>query len=248
MPDEWLDYEIDEEMRLKVLHEICQPVDENGDDVANVINEIRGEGGFGATDVCAPAPPLVIPTEEDEEEECLAETVLVDGMEIPLNGRNIVVGDVLCRGSSIVVGDVSCPLPDGECLPPLRVTAPEVIAGPEPPDDPGVGGKGPSKARRRLRVHAKFTARMVMVLRARHGRLACEPANQLLVSKDYSRILRKPEYNMRSIDIEAHRRDVLNMFFSDLPFEQAPLVRSRLPTWFKDLMGVPEPATRPLMC
>jgi hypothetical protein len=115
----------------------------------------------------------------------------------------------------------------------------------EEPPDPGKGQKG---NRRRVRTHATFVSRMVIVLRARFGRLEPEPANQLLVNKEYSRILRKKEYGLRAIDIETHRRDVLNVYFSDLEYERVPLIRSTLPRWFKDLMGLQRPVARPLVC
>nr|WRQ65657.1 hypothetical protein [Tolivirales sp.] len=225
--DEWLDYEIDQEMRRQVMEEICQPADEYGDDVGLIIEDVRGSGGFGSVvheTSCATVDevePPVIPAAEG-----------IEGCSV------LTIGEVECP-VSIVVGDVVCPIADSTAA----LVEPEEDVGEEPPDL----GTGQS-TRRRLRVHAKFVARMVMVLRARHGRLPCEPANQLLVSNDYSRILRRPEYNMRSADIEAHRRDVINVYFADLPFERAPLVRSRLPVWFKDLMGVPELAERPLVC
>lgn len=210
------------------MEEICQPVDEYGDDVGLIIEDVRGSGGFGAVDSETSDPsaaftePSVIPAGR---EEC--------------NSGVLVIGEVECPLASIVVGDVVCPIADTA----IALAEQEEDVGVEPP----TCGTGQSK-RRRLRVHAKFVARMVMVLRARHGRLPCEPANQLLVSNDYSRILRRPEYNMRSADIEAHRRDVLNVYFTDLPFERAPLVRARLPVWFKDLMEVPVLAARPLVC
>lgn len=210
------------------MEEICQPVDEYGDDVGLIIEDVRSSGGFGAEggetspSTAASAELLDIPTGGEER-----------GSDV------IVIGEVECPLASIVVGDVVCPITDNAAA----LAEIEEDVGVEPPEL----GTGQSK-RRRLRVHAKFVARMVMVLRARHGRLPCEPANQLLVSNDYSRILRRPEYNMRSADIEAHRRDVINVYFADLPFERAPLVRSRLPIWFKDLMDVPQLVARPLVC
>lgn len=229
VPDEWLDYEIDQEMRQQVMEEICQPADEYGDDVGLIIEDVRGSGGFGSAvreTSCAPVDevePLVIPAVE---------------------------GTGSC--DVLTIGEVECPvsivtIEEGVCLV-YDATLPVVDTVEEMVEEPPREGTGQSRRRTRLRVHAKFVARMAMVLRARHGRLVCEPANQLLVSNDYSRILRKPEYNMRAADIEAHRRDVLNTYFADLPFERAPLVRSRLPVWFKDLMDVPSPAQRPLVC
>lgn len=115
-------------------------------------------------------------------------------------------------------------------------------------EEPPLEGTGLRVPRRRVRTHAIFVARMTMVLRARLGRLTPEPANQLLVHKEYSRILRKPEYNMRAVDVEMHRRDVVNTYFSDLEYERVPLARSRMPRWFKELMGVPEISAAPLVC
>lgn len=229
VPDEWLDYELDQEMRRQVMEEICQPADEYGDDVGLIIDDVRGAGGFGSvsdetsSDAVDGAAPYDIPAVEGSS---AAQAVLI--------------GDVVCPVAAIVIGDVVCHLNEASNF---RVNVVEDV-GVEPPRE----GTGQSRRRNRLRVHAKFVARMAMVLRARHGRLPCEPANQLLVSNDYSRILRRPEYNMRAADIEAHRRDVLNIYFADLPFERAPLVRSRLPVWFKDLMDVPTPTVRPLVC
>lgn len=240
VPDEWLDYEIDQEMRRQVMEEICQPADEYGDDVGLIIEDVRGSGGFGAES---------FETSDDSADEAEPSMIPAAGEE-PGVEQTIMIGEVECPVNVIRIGEVECPIHampapvgDGGYHGPSTADEREDERE-EPPGD----GEGLSRRRSRLRVHAKFIARMAMVLRARHGRLSCEPANQLLVSNDYSRILRRPEYNMRAADIEAHRRDVLNTYFADLPFEKAPLVRSRLPVWFKDLMDVPAPALRPLVC
>lgn len=218
-------------MRSCVKEEICNPSTTLGDDLEVVIDEIRQAGGFGSNVETSTS------SEEAADEVC----------------THILIGDVSCpvEIAELPAGSVETLYTEGDYsrwgigLPEV-VRLQERVSELEPPTLEG-DGKGLNK-RERLRVHAKFVARATLVLRAKLGRLTCEPANQLVVSKEYSRMLRKPEYNLRAVDVESHRRDVINAYFSDLPFEAAPLVRSRLPLWFKDLFSLEKLEDRPLAC
>lgn len=219
IPDEWLDYELDEEMRQAVMEEICEPFETGEDEFKQLADDL---------------------VESDDEVEETSDTESIEGDQEQESTTIVPYGyDFSCGNMAVV--------PFGYDF------GGDAEDDPEPPADDesnsSEDGTGLSCGRRRrLRVRARFVARMAMVLRARHGRLSNEPANHLVISNDYNRLLRKSEYGFRSVDVEAHRRDVLNTYFSDLPHERAPLVRSRLPRWFKDLMDVPDPATRPMVC
>lgn len=222
LPSNWEDWEEDEAMRLEVAKEmryVRLERREGEDDILCAIREVALDGGF--------ADPL--------SDGCDDLPVVAAGPP----DRYIPIEPLLC--AMVMIMGVVC---EEESQNPVDDDASSSVSVEEPPGD----GTGQEGTRRRVRTHATFVSRMVVVLRARLGRLEPEPANQLLVNKEYSRLLRKEEYGLRAIDVEMHRRDVINVYFSDLEYERVPLVRSTLPLWFSHLMGMRRPVARPLVC
>lgn len=222
LPDNWEDWEEDEAMRLEVAKEmryVRLERQEGEDDVSCAIREVALDGGFATPPSTGRSDLPVAATGPPDR---------VIPIDPALTALVVLMGDFELEG----------------CDSPADDDVSSDVEVEEPPGD----GKGQEGIRRRVRTHATFVSRMVIVLRARLGRLEPEPANQLLVNKEYSRLLRKEEYGLRAIDIEMHRRDVINVYFSDLDYERVPLVRSTLPSWFRNLMGMSRPTVRPLVC
>lgn len=99
--------------------------------------------------------------------------------------------------------------------------------------------------RRDVRVIPKFTAAVVLCLRAKFGNLGCNDANRLLIEREYLRITR--EATVRNVDIVAHQQWVLNTYFNEGVMEELATVRTRVPRWLREAFGS-VPRAAPTVC
>jgi len=81
----------------------------------------------------------------------------------------------------------------------------------------------------------RFTAAMVVSLRATFGRMPANEANRLLIEREYLRVCR--EGNVRQIDTVAHAQWVYNAYFNEGIMEEIPTTRIRVPRWLRGAFG-----------
>lgn len=86
----------------------------------------------------------------------------------------------------------------------------------------------------------RFTAAMVVALRATFGRMPPNEANRLLIEREYLRVCR--EGNVRQIDTVTHAQWVYNTYFNEGVMEELPTTRTRVPRWLRGAFGTPPSA------
>jgi len=101
------------------------------------------------------------------------------------------------------------------------------------------------KPKGRAMVVPKFTASVVLALRAKFGKLAVNDANRLLIEREYLKLCR--DTSVRNVDVELHRQWVMNTFFNEGITDECATVRTRVPRWLREAFGgVPNAA--PVVC
>lgn len=103
---------------------------------------------------------------------------------------------------------------------------------------------GKSNGQRKVTaVVPKFAATVALHLRTRLGKLVDEPANRLLVEREYLRVCRLRK--VRDIDIVAHQAHVMNAFFYEDVLDRIAATRHRMPKWVAWLVGVERGSSGP---
>jgi hypothetical protein len=96
-----------------------------------------------------------------------------------------------------------------------------------------------------VRVVPKFSAAVVLCLRAKFGNLTPTEPNRLLIEREYLKVCR--EGAVRNVDIIAHQQCVLNAFFTEGVLDEQCTVRTRAPRWLREAFGV-VPKAAPTIC
>lgn len=103
----------------------------------------------------------------------------------------------------------------------------------------------PKPAAPRALIVPRFTAALVVALRAKFGRLPINEANRLLIEREYLKVCR--DMNVRHVDIEYHRQFVINAYFNESVTDHLATVRVRLPRWLRSAFGF-TPYAGPTVC
>lgn len=103
-----------------------------------------------------------------------------------------------------------------------------------------------AKTRQETRIIPKFAACMALELRCKLGSLSSDPANLLIVEREYLKLARS--INVRRSDIAMHQQFVINTFFTEDELDRIARVRSRLPRWMKWAHDLRVGSTKPIVC
>jgi len=95
-----------------------------------------------------------------------------------------------------------------------------------------------------VRLIPHFTAQMVLVLRAKFGRLLLNDANRMLIEREYLRACR--EGSVRYVDIALHQQWVMNAYFNEGVLEELATTRPRVPKWLRNAFGSVPSAPAPV--
>lgn len=94
-------------------------------------------------------------------------------------------------------------------------------------------------------VVPKFSAAVVLCLRAKFGNLVYSEANRLLIEREYLRVCQAA--SVRNVDIIMHQQCTINTYFTEGVMEEVCTVRTRVPRWLREAFGS-VPRAEPTVC